>query len=140
LKVAVPSDLAAFIAARIAAYESEATEPYHRWESPSVAEFAALPLIRHWFETYGIRADGEIVRWSTDGPEPYSGTKPVEERYDWLSALVEGSRRYPELKALLPVRGPSAVDCQCVGLPMFAPGKGICPECCGLGWVSRVSN
>jgi hypothetical protein len=137
MKVAVDSNLSAFIAARIAGYACEAMEPFHRAESSSVTEHRALPLIRHWFETYGIRADGEIVRWSTDGPEPYSGTKSVEERYDWLSALVEGSWKYPELKVLLPIRGPEAVDCQCVGQPHFAPGKVICPECCGLGWVVR---
>jgi hypothetical protein len=140
MKVAVDPSLSAFIAARIAGYASEATEPFHRAESPSVTEHGALPLIRHWFETYGIRADGEIVRWSTaDCPEPYLGTKPVEDRYDWLSALVEGSRRYPELNVLVPNRGPDAVDCVCVGRPHFAPGKAICPECSGLGWVARGS-
>ena len=138
--VAVAPSLSAFIAARIAGYASEPTEPFHRAESPSVTEHRALPLIRHWFETYGIRADGEIVRWSTtDCPEPYLGTKPIEDRYDWLSALVEGSRRYPELKVLLPERSPEAVDCACVGRPHFAPGKAICPECCGLDWVARGS-
>jgi hypothetical protein len=140
MKVAVDSNLSAFIAARITGYASEATEPFHRAESSSVTEHGALPLIRHWYETYGIRPDGEIVRWSTDGPEPYSGTKAVEDRYDWLSALVEGSRRYPELKVLLPIRGPEAFDCLCVGRPLFSPGNVICPECCGLGWVVRAGG
>ena len=136
MRVAVPPELSAWIAARIANYAAEATEPYHHWEAPAVAEFAALPLIRHWEETIGLRADGEVVRWSTvDHQEPYPGVRPVEARYDWLSALVEGARRWPELQALLPVRPAGAAVCRCSGHPGFGPGKVICPECCGLGWV-----
>lgn len=135
MRVAVSQKLAAFIAARVANYPAEATEPYHRWEASAVAAFAALPLVRHWYETFALRADGELVRWHTDGPEPYHGVRPLEERIDWLSALVEGARRWPELQALLPDRPPGAVACRCVGHPGFGPGKAICPECCGLGWV-----
>ncbi|WP_145236469.1 hypothetical protein [Urbifossiella limnaea] len=132
----MPPELSAWIAARIASYPAEATEPYHHWEAAAVGEFAALPLIRHWFETFGLRADGEVVRWSTDGDAPYPGTQPVEGRCDWLSALVEGARRWPELAALLPARPPAAVACRCVGHPAFEPGKFLCPECCGLRWVA----
>jgi hypothetical protein len=131
----VSPELSAFIAVRIANYEAEATEPYHRWEAPAVAEFVALPLIRHWFETFGLRADGEIVRWHTDGDDPYPGVRPVEERYDWLSALAAAALQYPELRAVLPHRPLGARDCVCVGHPLFAPGKVLCPVCCGLRWV-----
>jgi hypothetical protein len=134
-RVILSPELSAFIAERIAHYAAEATERYHNLKAPQVAEFGALPLIRHWFETIGLRPDGEIVKWNTDGPETYEGTCPVEDRYDWLSALVAGARRYPELQELLPQRWPGAVDCRCVGIPLFAPGKVLCPECCGLGWV-----
>jgi len=133
-RVSMSPELCTFVAAPIAAYAVEATEPYHLSEAPKVTEFAALPLIRHWFETIGLRADGEIVQWSTiDNPDPYPGVRPVENRYDWLSALVEGAR-FPELNQLLPVRGSDAVDCWCVGHAGFAPGKALCPDCCGLGW------
>jgi hypothetical protein len=135
VRVAVTPKLSAFIAARIANYAAEATEPYHRWEATAVAEFAALPLVRHWSETFGLRANGEVVRWHTDLDDPYPGVRPVEERYDWLSALVEGSRRFPELEALLPVRPLGARNCVCVGHAGFAPGKALCPGCCGLRWV-----
>lgn len=135
MRVAVPPELSAFIAARIANYAAEATEPFHRWEAPAVARFAALPLIRHWYETFGLRADGEVVRWHTDGDDPYPGVRPVEERYDWVSALVEGARQWPELGVLLPARSVIAVACRCVDHSAFAAGKVICPECCGLGWV-----
>jgi hypothetical protein len=140
VRVTLSRALSAFVAARIAHYRAEATEPYHEWEAPEVAEFAALPLIRHWFETIGIRADGEIVRWSkSDNVEPYPGVKPVEDRVDWLSALVDGARRYPELRELLPSRGPEAVECECTRHPEIF-GKMICSECCGLGWVEAIDD
>jgi hypothetical protein len=140
VRVAVSSKMSVWIAARIDRYAAEATEPYQQWEATIVAKFAVLPLIRHWFETFGLRADGEVVRWATaDHPDPYTGIRPVDDRVDWLSALVEGARRYPELQSLLPPREPGSVDCQCVSIPLFSSGKFICPECCGLGWVRRAA-
>jgi hypothetical protein len=68
-RVEVSSDLSTFIAARIAGYESEAPER-RRWQAPFVAEFAALPLYLGWVETIGIRADGEVVCWHTEGVSP----------------------------------------------------------------------
>lgn len=138
MRIDIPGDLAAFIASRIDNYAAEATEQYHLWEAPAVAEHVALPLIRHWNETIGLRADGEFVRWHTDLDEPHSGVRPVECRLDWVSALVEGARLYPELGVLLPVRPFDASDCICVGLSLFAPGKLICPECGGLRWVEKT--
>jgi hypothetical protein len=101
--------------------------------TPYVAQFAALPLYLGWFETIAIRADGEIVSWSTEGE--YPGVRPVEDRYLWLSALVDGSRRYEPLRSLLPRRPAGAVDCRHLGHPMFEVGKVFCPVCCGLGWI-----
>jgi hypothetical protein len=137
VQVVMSPELSAWVADRIARYGAEATEPYHVDEASSVAEFAALPLIRHWFETFGLRADGEVVRWSTDHPQPYRGTRPVDDRYDWLCALVEGARRWPELQVLLPPRPGGAVDCECVVHSRLGPVWFLCPICCGLGWVSQ---
>jgi len=131
-RVAVPPDVAAYISARIAGYASESPEPF-RWLAPYVGEFKALPLYLGWWEVTGIRADGEFVCWSTE--HEYPGVRPVEERYFWLSSLVDGCRRYPELRALLPNRPTDAVDCRHMAHPLFAEGKVFCPECCGLGWV-----
>jgi hypothetical protein len=83
--------MSAWIAARIDRYAAKATEPYQQREAPIVTEIAALPLIRHWFETFGLPADGVVVRWHTDGPDPYTGIRPVDDRVDWLSAVVEGA-------------------------------------------------
>ena len=135
VRLAVSPEQSAWIAARVAAFSAEAPQQL-RWEVPHVAEFGALPLYLGWFETIGIRPDGEIVGWSTDDEfSGYSGVRPVEDRYHWLSALVDGSRRYERLKALLPARPAGAVDCLHLALPLYAEGKVFCPECCGLGWV-----
>jgi hypothetical protein len=122
---------------RFAAFPSEAAEPI-RGEAAYVAEAAALPLDLGWFETVGLRADGEIVRWSTEGED--AGARPVEDRYQWLSSLVDGCRRYPELRVLLPARPAGAVDCRHLGNSLFAEGKMFCPECCGLGWVPAAGT
>jgi hypothetical protein len=140
VRVTVTPELSAFISARIASYAAEASEPYHRKEAQEVAAVAALPLIRHWFETFGLRSNGEVVRWHTDGDDPYSELRPVADRYDWLTALVEGARRYPELAVLLPCRTPDARDCECAALAMSADFKALCPKCCGLRWVSAPES
>lgn len=131
-RVIVNSELSAYIADRIAGYPAESPAPL-RWLTRYVAEFKALPIYVDFVEATGIRACGEFVCWSTEGE--YPGVKPVADRYYWLSALVNGCRNYPELRALLPNRPASAVDCRCVGHPLFADGNIVCGECCGLGWV-----
>ena len=91
------------------------------------------PLYLGWMETIGIRADGEMVSWSTEGD--YSGLRPVEDRTWLLSALVCGVERYPELRALLPERPKEAVDCPCRKHPLLVSGKIRCGECGGIGWL-----
>jgi hypothetical protein len=136
MRVAMPQELSAWIAARIASYPSEVSEL--PWEAPHLARFEALPLYHGWWETIGVRSDGVIVSWSTEGE--YTGVRPVEDRYLWLSALVFGTRRYPELRPLLPPRPAGAVDCRHLGLPVFDEGKVFCPDCCGLGWVDPADT
>jgi hypothetical protein len=133
-RVPVSTELAAHIAARIAAFPAESSEKL-RWQIPYVAEFAALPLYAGWTETIGLRADGEFVSWSTEGD--YIGTQSVEDQSLVISALVVGSDRYPELRSLLPVRGPGSVDCPCRAVPLCVSGQLICGTCGGLGWLSE---
>src|ERR1700722_15321655 len=105
-QVPLTPDIQASIARRIESYASEAPEPL-RWLSPYVAAFDALPLLVGWWDATGIRTDGAIICWSTEGE--YPGVKPVKDRYHWLSALVDGCRWYPELRTLLPTRPRGAV-------------------------------
>jgi hypothetical protein len=102
--------------------------------APHTARLKALPIGVDMWADYYLRPDGKVVVVGEDLDEP-----DVDSVYsDWkrvLSVLVWGSQRYPELRQWLPVRGPGAVDCQCRSIPLFAEGKVLCPECCGLGWL-----
>jgi hypothetical protein len=132
--VQMPEGVAAFITDRVRQFAVEAPAQV-RWLAPFVAEFGALPVYLGWIETIGIRPDGEVIRWSTEGE--YPGARPVEDRTWLMTGLVEGSRRYAELLPLVPVRVPDADDCQCRGHPLFAAGRVIGGTCGGLGWLPR---
>jgi hypothetical protein len=58
-----------------------------------------------------------------------------------LSAFVAAriANYHPELRELLPSRGPKAVECECIRHPEIF-GKVICPACCGLGWVQAIDD
>jgi hypothetical protein len=137
MRFAMPPELSAFLETRIVGYAAEAPETL-RWESRFVAEFAALPLYAGWTETIGIRPDGEVIRWSTEGD--YSGVRVVEDWISVLSALVTGAKRHPELRVLLPERPPVAVDCSCRNLPLLASGQVLCGTCGGIGWLLPESR
>jgi hypothetical protein len=101
------------------------------------ARLEALPIGWSMWADYYLRPTGEVVIVGEDDDHP-----EVDSVYsDWkrvLCVLVWGCKRYPDLKELLPVRGPGAVDCGCRAIRLFAEGKVICPECAGLGWVSST--
>ena len=87
-------------------------------------------------DDYYLRPTGEIVIVGEDFN--HLDVDSVYSEWDQvLPVLVSGSRRYPELRELLPVRGPKDVDCPCRTIPfaIFREGKVICPECKGLGWL-----
>jgi hypothetical protein len=130
--IAVAAELAKFIEAQIAAFSIEASE-YVRDQAPAVSEFCALPLYYGWTATIAIRPDGQVIQWSTDGE--FEGCQPVGDRIWVLLALVSGSKRYPELKVLLPIREPEAVDCACREHPILTSGNIGCGECGGIGWL-----
>src|SRR5262249_37451667 len=72
----------------------------------------ALPIGGSMWADYYLRPNGQVVIVGEDFDNP-----EVDSVYsDWrrvLPVLVWGAQRYPELRELLPVRGPGAVDCQC---------------------------
>jgi len=141
MRLSVSAELSAFIAARIASYAAEATQPYQQSEAPAVAEFGALPLVRHWFETIGLRPDGEVVRWATDdNNDPYPGAQPVEDRAFALHALLEGALTWPQLKVLIPMRPPGAVDCKCRTIPFFVEKRVVCTACGNVGWIPPADD
>jgi hypothetical protein len=137
-QVPVPAETAEYIARRVGAFREEAPEQL-LWQTQHVAEFAALPLYIGWTETIGLRADGEIVRWSTEGE--YIGVRPVEDQVWVRTGLVEGFKRYPGLKCLIPPRPPGAHTCPVcsgAGYPPSLPHIGC--SCGGVGWIDAQSR
>jgi hypothetical protein len=102
-----------------------------------VERLNALPIGRSMWAGYFLRANGEVVVVGEDEDRPDVDTVHTE-RGKVLQALVWGSERYPELRRLLPARGPGAVDCRCRAIPLFAEGKVLCPQCGGLGWLPNA--
>jgi hypothetical protein len=94
----------------------------------------ALPIGVDMWAEYFLRPNGDVVIVGEDLDQPDVDTI-YSDRISVLRVLVWGSERYPELRQLLPVRGPGAVDCRCRAIPLFAEGKVLCAECGGLGWL-----
>jgi hypothetical protein len=136
VRIILNDEMSAYIAFRIAEFPTESEERI-RWQSCYVAEFSALPLYLGWFETIGIRPDGEFISWSTENE--FAGVKAVEERTWMLSALIVGAKRYPELRRLLPQRGPDDLDCKCFQHPKFVSVEVLCGTCGGIGWLPSTS-
>ena len=112
-----------------------------------------------------LREAGGILLYGSIGSEAYlrpDGTVWYYSAVDWVNdpdkyewhegrgterwaALGLGSRRMPELKALLPVRTPDAANCPrcegrgeiCISRQPDGQDRGIvCPECGALGWIT----
>jgi hypothetical protein len=132
-RVPVSAEDSAYITARVAAFSGEAPQQL-RWQTPYVEEFAALPLYIGWTEAIGLRPDGEVIRWSTEGD--YTGAQPVEEPVLVRAGLVEGTKRFPGLRGLIPARPPGACTCPVCGGVGHPPGlPHIGCSCGGVGWV-----
>lgn len=132
-RVFVTAEESAFIAARIASFATEAPEPL-RWQSPYVERFVALPVYIGWTDTIGLRSDGELVRCSTEGD--YVGFKP-EDDVLWIRiALVQGAKRYSELRRLITPKPPTAHECpDCGGTGQLPALPQVICRCGGVGWL-----
>jgi len=132
-RVDVTEEEATFLTERVAGFASEAP-PELLWQADFVRQFEALPLFLGWTETFGIRPNGALVRWSTEGE--YSGLRSIENQVDVNVALVSGSDKYPKLARLIPRAPPGATVCfQCHGVGRLPVGDQplIC-SCGGTGW------
>ncbi|HJT77657.1 MAG TPA: hypothetical protein VJ739_10695 [Gemmataceae bacterium] len=103
------------------------------------ARLDALPIGGSMWADYYLRANGEVIIVGEDFDHP-DVDSVYTDRLRVLSVLVWGAERYPELRDLLPEREPGATDCQCRQYPdFFGPGKIICQECGGVGWLPAGS-
>jgi hypothetical protein len=98
------------------------------------ARLGALYIGTSLWAEYYLRPHGEVVIVREEYEQPDVDTVYTD-RSNVLRVLVWGSRRYPELRELLPARPAGAVDCRCRSHPIFAEGKVLCPECGALGWL-----
>jgi hypothetical protein len=134
-RVRVEKPEADCIAALIRAFAAEAPEEL-QGEVPYVAQFQALPVHVGWTATIGIRPDGTLIMWSTEGE--FEGAREVEEGVFVRVALMEAVRRFPDLRDLVPPRPPGARTCeQCGGVGHLPGIPGIYCYCGGFGWVEE---
>lgn len=119
----------------IARLPAEQLDPTHT----HAARLKALPIGGSMWADYYLRPNGEVVIVGEDFDHPDVDTVYTS-RLRVLSVLVWGAERYPELRELLPQRGPGATDCRCRQHPeFFGPGKVICQACGGVGWLPASS-
>ena len=92
-----------------------------------------------WADYY-LLPEGRVVVIGED----YDRPNEVTVHPGWIPALrvlVWGARRYPQLRELIPVRTPDSTDCFCAQHPeIFGPGKVVCSECGGVGWVDGTRS
>ena len=101
------------------------------------AQEGYLLLTPDWVGDAVLNSEGEVSFINTESKEPqYAFTTRMRR-----SSLFLGSRRYPELKPLLPERPPNAITCpHCeeTGTPKIAAThpifKSIVCRCGGYGW------
>jgi hypothetical protein len=101
--------------------------------------YQVLPLYVGWTAFYGLRLDGEIVLVPTEeegNPQP-----EFDERLRRM-AIFRGTKKYPDLKPLVPERPADALSCtHCEGwgridIPGIEADTLVC-YCGGLGWLTQ---
>ncbi len=114
----------------IAAELTAASDDDRHW----MQHLEALPVCFDLGTAYYLRADGCVLVAGLDSDDPKHAV--VDSRPTaLLNALVSGSRRYPQMSALIPRRPHHAIDCPDPAHE-YLTSKGIrCPRCCGLGWI-----
>ena len=98
-----------------------------------------LPLWTDWVGCIALRPTGQLVFVAWDDPEKVEpvGAAGDNDRRMVHAARAEGSRRFPRIAGLAPVRDASAQVCpSCKGSAKLAavPNNVAC-ECGGLGWI-----
>ena len=121
MKVIPSKELEAKIVARINAIVSGSSS--QNADVRKVAsETNALPLHYGLGGGMALRPTGEVFEFSWDNPRD---TKEVDDPRLMNIALFQGSKKYPDLEALVPAR-PS--------------GATVCPYCEGTGYPSSALN
>ncbi len=108
----------------------------------SARKLNVLPLMFDMGGCYSIRSNGEIISFPWDDDQDLRLENDARIRN---IALCQGSKKYPELSALIPPRSPEVKTCS------YCNGTGIAPMsvelqldnlvcyCGGLGWIPPES-
>jgi hypothetical protein len=105
-------------------------------------ELNVLPLMGDMGGCFAIRSDGEVISFLWDNDRDIKQENNARIRN---IALFQGSKKYPELSALIPPRPPEATTCHhCNGTgiePMSVKLQldNIVCYCGGLGWLPPES-
>jgi hypothetical protein len=92
-----------------------------------------------WAGFFGLQPDGEVLVVPTE--EEGEAKIEIDGRAKRI-AVYRGTKKYPELKQLVPARPINAFDCHhCEGhgeinLPGIEPDTIVC-YCGGLGWLTQ---
>ena len=102
------------------------------------SQYRVLPVLIDWSGFFGLQQDGEILVVPTEEGE--EAKIEIDGRVRRI-AVYRGTKKYPELKELVPARPFDASDCYyCEGhgelnLTGFEPDTIVC-YCGGLGWLT----
>lgn len=102
-----------------------------------------LPMMLNFGGCYGIRPNGDILSFLWDEPNNLRLEKDPRIRN---IVLFQGSKKYPDLAGLVPVRPVGAADCShChgTGVEAFSAEHGLNPDvfvcyCGGIGWLPEA--
>lgn len=104
----------------------------------TVAQLEVLPLMLDWGGCYALRSDGQVISFLWDVPMEVRVENDLRIRN---IALFQGSKKYPELMALIPPKPSNAVECSgCdgTGIEKTTAKMGfdnfVC-YCGGVGWI-----
>lgn len=98
----------------------------------------ALLLYTNLVDFWALRADGAVLRKDVDTLGTW--TDPETDPVVLYAVHLHGTRKYPELRALIPTRPTGArrcENCRGEGLDPTRAGTGypFCVTCTGLGWT-----
>jgi hypothetical protein len=130
------SELSTWTTERIEAFPGD--HEAQKWLAGQVQEMDALPLTLDMGGAYAIRANGDLIQLSWDGP---GGAEPLDDPRLINAALYQGSLKHPQLACLVPSRPLDARDCpDCDGKGRLSisakPGlENVICSCGGMGWL-----
>jgi hypothetical protein len=103
-------------------------------------EMNALPLHGNQIYLWALRPDGVVLCLDHE-----SASHHVEEECDPLTlfaVLVQGAKKYPELRQIVPPPPPGTQQCEACGGTgsgeSWNPPAWGCPRCGGLGWSKNL--